>query len=103
MRPDARRRRAVADAARDALGGFLDQRTPLRLHAVRRRRQRERGDQVAGVVADAGRDAAHAEFGFLVVGRPALALDALQLALERGDVRQRVLGVRREAGALGVV
>ena len=36
----------------------------------------------AGVVADAGGDAAHAELGFLVVGGPALALDALELALE---------------------
>src|SRR5262245_46724676 len=103
VRPYSRRRRAVADGARDALRGLLDQRSPLHLHAVGRSGKRERGNQVAGVVADAGGDAAHAELGFLVVGRPALALDALELALEQRHAGKRVAGVRGEPRALGVV
>src|SRR5574339_59441 len=103
MRPYARGRRAVADGARDALGGFRHQRSPLHLHAVGRRGERQRRDQRAVVVADPGGDAAHAELGFLVVGGPALALDALELLLEQRHARQRVAGVRGKPGALGVV
>src|SRR6185295_12217574 len=81
MRPDLGFGR-VADALRDAVGGLLHQRAPLRLHAVGRRGERERGDEAPGVVADAGGDAAHADLGFLAVGGEALALDALEVALE---------------------
>src|SRR5688572_33397608 len=93
----------MAYVARYAVGGFLDQRSPLQLHAVGRRGERQRGDQGADVVTDAGGDAAHADLGLLVVGRPALGLDALELALERGERGERVLGMRGEAGALRVI
>src|SRR4051794_6765775 len=75
-------RRPVADVARDAIGGFLDERTPLHLHAVGGRGERQRGDEITAVVADSGGDAANADLRFLIVGRPALALDALEVALE---------------------
>src|SRR5574341_1479755 len=69
-RPDARFARPVADGVRDALGGLLDQRPPLRLHAVGGGRERKRRDELAAVVAHARGDAAHADLGLLVVGGP---------------------------------
>src|SRR5574341_1972991 len=103
MRSYARDRRPMPYGTRNALGGFLDERPPLHLHAVGGCRERKRGHERAGIVADPGGHAAHAELGFLVVGRPALALDALQLALELGQRGKRVPGVRRETRALRVV
>src|SRR5258705_1108731 len=100
--PDSRRR-PVPDVARDTVGGFLDERAPLDFHAVGGSRERQGGDEVAAVVPDPRGDAAHADLRFLVVGRPALAVDALEIALERRHPGERVLGLRREAGALGVV
>ena len=93
----------MADGARDLVGGFLDQRAPLQLHAVGGRGERERRHQRAAVIAHAGGDAAHADLRFLGIDRPALALDALEVALEQREVGHRVPGVRREAGALGVI
>src|SRR5581483_892634 len=96
-------RRPVADGRGDSVRGFLHQRSPMRLHALGGRRERERGDQMSGVVADAGGDAAHADLRLLVVGGPALALGALEVALEKPEVGDGVLGVHGEAGALRVV
>src|SRR5947208_102319 len=97
------RGRPMADGARDLVGGFLDQRAPLQLHAVGGRGERERCHQRAAVIAHAGGDAAHADLRFLGIDRPALALDALEVALEQREVGHRVPGVRREAGAPGVI
>src|SRR4051812_40380757 len=77
---------SVADVRGDAVGGFLDQRPPVRLHALGGRGERQRGDQVSGVIADAGGDAAHADLRLLVVRRPALALNALEVALEEAEI-----------------
>src|SRR6185436_16711420 len=97
------RARPMADLAGNAVRGLLDERSPLQLHAVGGRGERERGDQRAVVVADPGGDAAHADLGLLAVGRPALALDLLQVALEELHAGERVLGVRGEAGAFRVI
>src|SRR3979409_260745 len=57
----------------------------------------------AAALPPAGGDAAHADLRFLGIDRPALALDALEVALEQREAGNRVPGVRREAGALGVI
>src|SRR6185295_15105058 len=51
------RARPMADLAGNAVRGLLDERSPLQLHAVGGRGERERGDQRAVVVADPGGDA----------------------------------------------
>src|SRR5690349_6019999 len=93
----------MPDRSGDALCRVLHQRTPLRLHSIGRRGERQRGDEAAAVVAYPGGDAAQPELGLLVVGRPALTLDALELALEQGEAGDRVLRVRAQAAALRVV
>src|SRR5690606_28347690 len=93
----------MADRARDAVGRLLDERSPLDLHAVGGGRERERRDEKTAVVTDARGHAAHAELRFLVVRRPALAPDAVELALEDRQRGERVPGVRRESRAARVL
>jgi len=62
-----------------------------------------RRDQPPGVVAHRCGDAAYAGFRFLVVGRPALALDALELALELRHRGDRIFRERAQSGAARVV
>src|SRR3954469_6374552 len=93
----------MTDGVGNTIGRFLDEWPPVRLHPIGRRGERQRGDQAPGVVPNAGRDAAHANLRFLAVGRPAGALDALELALELREVGDGVLGMRREPRALRIV
>jgi len=80
-------------------GGFLDQRAPLHLHAV------------AGVESESAATSEppssltpaatqRTRLRFLGIDRPALALDALEVALDQREAGQRFLVCRRKAGAL---
>ena len=72
---------------------------PRVLQPVSRRRQRQSRDEPPGIVVDAGRDAAHAQFQFLVVARASLLAHERQLALELREIGNAVLRMPREARA----
>src|SRR5207302_10061077 len=91
-RPDPRGR-PVTDGARNLVGGFLDQRAPLHLHAVGGRGERARRYQCSAVIPHAGGDVANADLGLLGIVCSALAVAALDAALEPAAVRDRAPGV----------
>src|SRR3712207_7610859 len=75
---------------------FRSERPPLHLHAIGGRGERKRGNEVAGVIVDAGRDAAHAELGLLVVGGPALDRESTRLNSSHANISYAVFCLKKK-------
>ena len=83
----------VAERGGDLRGGAAELFDPAVLQEIDRGRDGQAGHQLAAVVADAGGNAAHTEFEFLVVVGVAIAAYQGQFTLEVDGVGAAVVGV----------
>src|SRR5471030_2786458 len=91
--------RHVTQSGRDLVGRRHQVFQPVILQAVGRRRDRQSGDQLAAVVADAGGHAAHPQLQFFVVARITARAHQAQFALQLDQIRDGILVVPGQAGA----
>jgi hypothetical protein len=93
----------VTECAGNGVGRLPDLRSPSRIVAVGRGRNRQGGNDAPLVVVDWRCDALEADFRFLVVVGDAVAAHLVQFLFEGGEGGQGVRGLAGQAGALGVV